>query len=119
MNHLLESLRDYLFWLDAVPSRFWLTACFSLGLSCLLAFTPSLHGPVRFYPRGIWFSISVTLTLLAFRWPSWFYPHDFNPDEAQIIAGAITLNQFPVIWKHLDPTTHGPLLELALIFAHA
>ncbi|HEY4245415.1 MAG TPA: hypothetical protein VGM64_01100 [Lacunisphaera sp.] len=61
--------------------------------------------------------MGIVLTFAAFRWPGWFVPTDFNPDEAQILAGAITLKRFPVYWKYVDGTTHGPLCELPLVLA--
>lgn len=33
----------------------------------------------------------------------------WNPDESQLIAGALTLHERPVFWRDIDGTTSGPL----------
>ena len=43
----------------------------------------------------------------------------FNPDEPQMIAGAITLERFPVYWEYVDGTTHGPLANVPLLIGNA
>ncbi len=48
------------------------------------------------------------LTMLAFRWPVVWTPHQLNPDESQLIAGAITLRHDPVFWRSVDGSTAGP-----------
>ena len=40
-----------------------------------------------------------------------------NPDEAQMIAGALTLRHAPVFWRDVDGTTHGPLDQWPLTLA--
>ena len=47
--------------------------------------------------------------LLCFRWPLLGVPHQLNPDESQLIAGAITLRHDPVFWRAVDGGTAGPL----------
>jgi len=116
----MDALRTGLLWLDADPLRFWLTAWAAFGATIVLALRSSGDGPAANPPGGVrpqtWiFWASVGLTLAAFRWPSWFYPAALNPDEAQMIAGAITLQRFPVYWKFVDGTTHGPLCEYLLL----
>ena len=105
--------RELLLWLDAETVRYWTVAWLTFFASTGLAwFSGTTEHAKRTFP---WFILMVPLTLAAFRWPSWFYPLDLNPDEAQIVAGALTLERFPIMWKHLDTTTHGPLCELALV----
>ncbi|MEO6873697.1 MAG: hypothetical protein ABI222_02630 [Opitutaceae bacterium] len=48
------------------------------------------------------------LTVLSFRWPLLWTPHQMNPDESQLIAGAITLRHDPVFWRSVDGGTAGP-----------
>ncbi len=49
------------------------------------------------------------LAVLCFRWPLLFVQHQLNPDESQLIAGAITLRHDPVFWRSVDGNTGGPL----------
>ena len=39
----------------------------------------------------------------------------WNPDESQMIAGALTLQDRPVFWRDVDGITHGPLNQLPLL----
>jgi len=55
-----------------------------------------------------WWAL-VAAILLCFRWPLVWVPHQFNPDESQLIAGAITLRHDPVFWRSVDGSTAGPL----------
>jgi hypothetical protein len=108
-------------WLDAHPPSYWVIAWTSLALCGLSAWLPKLEaeGPGwrRWASHPAVFASLVFLTLCAFRWPSWFEPKELNPDESQIIAGAITLRDNPVFWKSVDGTTHGPLNEYILTAA--
>lgn len=108
-------------WLDAHPPSYWVIAWTSLTLCGLSAWLPKpeTEGPGwrRWASHPAVFASLVFLTLCAFRWPSWFEPKELNPDESQIIAGAITLRDNPVFWKSVDGTTHGPLNEYILTAA--
>lgn len=42
-------------------------------------------------------------------------PYEFNPDESQFIAGALTLRQDPVFWRSVDGMTAGPLIFYPLL----
>ena len=114
----MEALRDFLFWLDAAPVRYWSLAWTCGAAVVLLAVWPR-RWPAGKLATGWAFALAVVLMLFAFRWPAFFYRADLNPDEAQIVAGAITLHEDPVVWRSLDTTTHGPLLEYPLIVTHA
>ncbi len=59
-------------------------------------------------PRWAWWLLLAT-ALVAFRWPLLRVPHQQNPDESQLIAGAITLRYDPVFWRSVDGVTAGPL----------
>ncbi len=56
----------------------------------------------------LWWS-AVAATLVAFRWKLLGVPHQFNPDEGQLIAGAVTLRFDPIFWRSVDGGTAGPL----------
>ena len=49
------------------------------------------------------------LFLLAWRWPFLLQASEYNPDESQLLAGALTLTRDPVFWRSVDGTTSGPL----------
>jgi hypothetical protein len=55
-----------------------------------------------------WWLLLATV-LLAFRWPMLWIRFELNPDESQLIAGALTLWHDPVFWRSLDGGTAGPL----------
>ena len=55
-----------------------------------------------------WWLLSAA-ALLCFRWPLLWVVHQLNPDESQLIAGAITLRHDPVFWRSVDGGTAGPL----------
>lgn len=46
--------------------------------------------------------------MLVSRWPLLWVPHQQNPDESQLIAGAITLIHDPIFWRSVDGGTAGP-----------
>jgi hypothetical protein len=65
---------------------------------------------------GRWRAPFVLLLLLvAWRWPLWFYPDNYNPDEGLMVAGARTLVADPVFWRSVDGSTAGPLNFYALL----
>ncbi len=39
----------------------------------------------------------------------------WNPDESQLLAGALVLSERPVFWRDVDGTTHGPLNQWPLL----
>ena len=55
-----------------------------------------------------WWALAA-VTLLCFRWPMLWVQHQLNPDESQLIAGALTLRHDPVFWRSVDGGTAGPL----------
>lgn len=55
-----------------------------------------------------WWAL-IAIALFCFRWPLLWVPHQQNPDESQLIAGAITLWRDPVFWRSVDGGTAGPL----------
>lgn len=103
-------LEQFLLWLNHPVWHHWgvAGACFALvALLALLA--PATDGPRRGWQHPALFAGAVLLALAAFRWPTWFIQHELNPDESQILSGAITLRHFPVYWRDVDTMTAGPL----------
>lgn len=67
-----------------------------------------LHSGTRHPPD--WAAVGAMLAVLAaWRWPFLISPAEFNPDESQLAAGAITLLHDPVFWRSVDGTTSGPV----------
>lgn len=77
----------------------------ALAVGCLKA---APGGPTVRSVGWRWWTLAA-LTLLCFRWPLVLAPFEFNPDEAQLIAGAMTLRHDPVFWRSVDGITAGPL----------
>lgn len=106
-------LEQALLWLNYPVSHYWLLVGLSLaGVAALALFAPT--GAPRGWQRPWVFAAAVFLALAAGRWPTWFVQDELNPDESQLIAGAITLQHFPVYWKDVDTMTAGPLDPYAL-----
>lgn len=119
MSSLFESV---VAWLDADRSRFWLVAIGATllwGLSVIFE-TPGKNAAPE-GTRGSWklWGCATLLLMLAWRWPYLAGFPIMNPDEAQIVAGAITLKSYPLFWKYVDGTTHGPATDLPLLAVHA
>jgi len=114
----MDWIYSLLRWLDESPLRYeWIAWSVFAGTLASAIAVRQTAGPGIARRSNLIFASGIVLTLFAFRWPSWFVPTDFNPDEAQIVAGAITLKSFPIYWKYVDGTTHGPLCELPLVLA--
>ncbi|MGH8018817.1 MAG: hypothetical protein ACREIA_11075, partial [Opitutaceae bacterium] len=111
-----------IFWLDAEKWLYWLVALIATAAWIAAVIAPVKQRKGAVLPRSLesgwqtllWFIITIVL-LLAWRWPYIVGPHILNPDESQMIAGAITLKEFPVFWKYVDGTTHGPLADIPLL----
>jgi hypothetical protein len=110
---LLEAL---LLWLDRSTAHYWLFAATAGGLvlaSALVAWV----APARSarWNGSLVYAALIALALFAVRWPLVFENSQGpNPDESQMIAGAIVLKTSPVFWKSVDGTTHGPLNQWPL-----
>lgn len=72
-------------------------------------------GPQKKTVSGFFWSLLLLLVLFAWRWPPLFSQVEFNPDESQLAAGAITLIHDPVFWRSVDGTTSGPLNFYVLV----
>lgn len=64
------------------------------------------------------FAITLAVAMTAGHWESLQDNRPWvNPDEAQMLAGALTLRDDPVFWRSVDGTTHGPLDQWPLTLA--
>lgn len=107
-------------WLDATPAAYWFgaataTMLFGLWLAAGLS-GRATTSPGRGADRR--FALLTLLLILAWRWPVFFHPNDFNPDEGQLIAAALTYAHDPFPFRSVDLTTSGPLNGLALLPTH-
>ena len=109
-------------WLDAHHGAYWAIALgptLLLGGWILSAGKQEARGPVTPRPLLIWLdAIILFLFLFAWRWPFLLVANEFNPDESQLIAGAITLSHDPIFWRSVDGQTCGPLNFYALLPLH-
>ncbi len=99
-------------WLDQNHGLYWSMAGLATLLFCLWVLGALRSAdPPRPAPAAEWWRAGLVLLLLltAWRWPLWFNPANFNPDESQLIAGALTLARDPVFWRSVDGSTAGPL----------
>ncbi len=107
-------------WLDGHPNAYWagsLAATAALLAWMGFEWRAAARGKTwRFAGAG--FAALLFLFLLAWRWPFLFCAHEYNPDESQFIAGALTLAHDPVFWRSVDGTTSGPLNFYALLPLH-
>jgi len=55
----------------------------------------------------------VTMTAVM-RLPTFFFNHQLDPDESQMLAQGLTLSIDPVVYRSVDPTTGGPLTSYLL-----
>jgi len=107
-------------WLDANVWIYW-----SLGFAIAAVYGLWLGRAARRerqgapYPYAHWWFAGLSLALiLAWRWPVLFQATPFNPDEAQLLAAALTYVHDPLPFRSVDLTTSGPLNGLALIPTH-
>ena len=119
-------MEPLLLWLDADSGRYAgaafgaLTATFCLSIVPLLClYWPRLGRAlaIRWLGHPLLFCAVVGLALFAFRWPTFYFPRELNPDESYQISQAMALRTFPIPWKPLDPGTVGPLLAYSLRLA--
>lgn len=98
-------------WLDSHPASYWAIA--AVPTTVLLGWTG--RAIVRADERSesrrndLLFTLVLFAVLLAWRWPFLLSADEYNPDESQLIAGALTLRVDPVPWRGVDGFTSGPL----------
>jgi len=71
---------------------------------------------LSFLLRPWLFLALIAVSLFACRYPAFFYPRYMDPDEAQMLAQAITFETHPVPWRDADGTTSGPVNSYALLW---
>jgi hypothetical protein len=114
-------LRVLFGWLDGHPWVYW--AILAAPTAALIMLVVASWWPPRAErkdgPFDLLFIVVSLASLWAWRWPFLLESREFNPDESQLIAGAITLTHDPVFWRSVDGTTSGPLNFYALLPLHA
>lgn len=112
----MDGIVPLLIWIDGDPARQHTLTWLAYLVTCALALLPARGGGrAGGWSHPLLFALAVIATLCICRWPVWFDPNELNPDESQMLAGAITLREYPVYWKHVDGTTHGPLTDYFLL----
>ncbi|MFT3830908.1 MAG: hypothetical protein QM691_14490 [Opitutaceae bacterium] len=114
-------LKQLFVWLDAHPAAHNTGLTITLALLLLWVARAVRARPVTASPLrgGAWmFAALILLALLASRWPMLLQTTPFNPDEAQMIAAALTYAQDPAPFRSVDLTTSGPLNGLMLLPTH-
>ncbi len=109
-------LKSLFIWLDHTPLFYWAMALSSAVLLIIWVVNGWRHkeaGELRFTAALLFLFV-----LLSGRWPFLFSATEYNPDESQILAGAITLAHDPVFWRSVEGTTSGPLNFYALLPIH-
>lgn len=104
-------------WLDQHPGAYWIGAGLAT-IALVAAVIQAWRRPAAAPRRDGVFALLLLLFLLAWRWPSLLAATQYNPDESQFIAGAMTLAQDPVFWRSVDGGTAGPLDFYALLPLH-
>jgi hypothetical protein len=109
-------------WLDAHPQSYWALVALPT-LLLVLRFWQAVRAATATPDRpavspGWRDGVVLGLFLLAWRWPFLLGAREFNPDESQLIAGALTLARDPVFWRSVDGNTAGPFDFYALLPLH-
>ncbi|MDI1247869.1 MAG: hypothetical protein PSV13_03205 [Lacunisphaera sp.] len=102
-------------WLDAPGSRYWTAAWICVAgllLTSLYPYQPGVRG--RQWNQPWLYLTTLGLALLAFRWPMMAAGAEFNPDESQLLAGALTTWQRHVVGS-IDMGYCGPWAFLPLM----
>ena len=104
-------------WLDVHPNVYWLILALPTGAFLWAVVTGFWSNRDNTQSRrSEWIFVALMCVFVfAWRWPFTLEAQEFNPDESQLIAGAITLAHDPVFWRSVDGTTSGPLNFYALV----
>jgi len=107
-------------WFDAHPGSYWIIAsAAAMLLAAWIAYGFTRRGgSISVRRHALVTGLMILTALLAWRWPALLGTEELNPDESQLIAGAITLEYDPVFWRSVDGTTSGPLNFYALLPTH-
>ncbi|SDS24967.1 hypothetical protein [Opitutus sp. GAS368] len=115
-------LKSLFQWLDLHPGSYWIlvgaaSIMLVAWLGCIIG--REAPGPADPTSRATWRDALVLfLFLLAWRWPFLLVAYEYNPDESQLIAGAMTLAHDPVFWRSVDGGSSGPLNYYLLVPWH-
>ncbi len=103
-------------WFSQNPDRHWWLVCFALAGTFFILLRPLLQPDWKDAKGTDWrWGLVILLVLIVGRWPTWFVPRELNPDESQLLAGAITLHLDPVFWHLVKGGSSGPLDFYALL----
>jgi hypothetical protein len=110
---------DALIFIDAHPVLRTSINVSCLTVTALLSVAPLFRQVtppwLRFFKQPWLFFLLMALSLFFCRYPAFFFPQKLNPDEAQMLAQAITYETHPIPWRDVDGTTSGPLNSYALL----
>jgi hypothetical protein len=102
-------------WFAENPARYWWLVCFAIIWTLFIMLRPLLRPDWRDVKSTDWrWGLIILGMLIVGRWPTWFVTRQLNPDESQLIAGALTLRYDPVFWRSVDGGTAGPFDFYAL-----
>jgi hypothetical protein len=110
-------LRELFNWLDHHPALYWSVA-FAVTAGAGAIFWRQARRAAETRGQLVLEAALWAAFLLAWRWPWLLCALELNPDESQLIAGAIALTHDPVFWRSVDGTTSGPLNYYALLPVH-
>jgi hypothetical protein len=104
-------------WLDASPARFAVASWTVFGLAVASALGAALpQSTKRWWQSPYAFAALSMLSILAFRWPMIMDNRELqDPDESQMMSGALKLAHDPFYWKSVDGDTRGPIDDLPLL----
>ena len=100
-------------WFGSSPLPYYITALTALAVFVALTFVRESNrtGTWRF---DFAFLVIAGLTLLAWRWPNFFWQYPLNPDEGLWVAGALKVKTDWIPWRGFDGATSGPLTAYTL-----
>lgn len=108
-------MTSFFTWLDTHPTIYWLGGAAATA-ALLVQAIRGLRPTATAAQTREWLSgLLLLVFLLAWRWPGLLNASEYNPDESQFIAGALTLRDDPVFWRSVDGVTSGPLDFYALL----
>lgn len=101
------------------PGAYWVGGLCSLVLLGWATLAPwrgaKADGATRPWISRMGYGGALLLALVALRWPTLLVDREFNPDESQTLAQAITLVRYPVFYEATFGGTAGPLLNYPLL----
>jgi len=104
-------------WLDASPVRYAAAAWAVFAATAAAAAATAVPwGTRRWWRSPALFAALALLSIAAFRWPLLCDNRELqDPDESQMMSGALTLNHDPLYWRSVDGQTRGPMDDWPLL----